>query len=191
MKKLNLKSSDVICSINKLYRIPYGKKTIMFAPQNQSLMAASNNIIYLLDLCSFPVTFTYLLGKFDVSKDEILVAISRLFYSGFLSIKNTFYTSKVQGKTSNNDLAIASSASLLITDRCNYSCNYCYNEKERRIQAIELDIQGWRVILDEIISAGVKDITITGGEPLLRSDLLPLFTDIRKKGVRTQLITNG
>jgi radical SAM protein with 4Fe4S-binding SPASM domain len=54
-----------------------------------------------------------------------------------------------------------------------------------------MDVEQWKHVIDKLHSFGVKNMTATGGEPLLREDLLHLFMNIRKNKTRTNIITNG
>ena len=64
---------------------------------------------------------------------------------------------------------------LSLTDRCNLRCTYCMPEAMRFVPRAEL------LSLDELdrlatafVRKGVRKIRLTGGEPLVRGDLLPL-----------------
>lgn len=64
-----------------------------------------------------------------------------------------------------------------VTDRCNLRCIYCMNKKPTflpRTQILTLEELAW--IGRAFIELGVKKIRITGGEPLLRQNVLQLFT---------------
>jgi cyclic pyranopterin phosphate synthase len=81
-----------------------------------------------------------------------------------------------------------------VTDRCNMGCIYCvpgnrprlFNE-DRLLSAKEIARLA-RVAL----SYGVRKIRLTGGEPLLREDILEIIGRIKRAGVRNlSLTTNG
>ncbi len=80
-----------------------------------------------------------------------------------------------------------------ITDRCNLKCIYCMPEKGLRHFA-QADI----LTSDEIIRIvqiackyGVKKARLTGGEPLLREDIIPLITGIKRAGIQDLSITTN
>ena len=60
-----------------------------------------------------------------------------------------------------------------LTPRCNNLCNYCYNswrgdnEFER-----ELSLDGHMKIAKELAKNNVFEVVLTGGEPLLRRDVV-------------------
>jgi cyclic pyranopterin phosphate synthase len=81
-----------------------------------------------------------------------------------------------------------------ITDRCNLKCIYCMPEKELKHFA-QADI----LTSDEIIRIvriackyGVRKARLTGGEPLLREDIIPLIRGIKHAGIQDlSITTNG
>lgn len=65
---------------------------------------------------------------------------------------------------------------LSVTDRCDLRCTYCMSERMRFLPRSDL------LTLDELVQVaavfirrGVRKIRITGGEPLVRKDILELF----------------
>jgi cyclic pyranopterin phosphate synthase len=81
-----------------------------------------------------------------------------------------------------------------ITDRCNLKCIYCMPEKElKRFDQSEI------LTSDEIIRIvriackyGVRKVRLTGGEPLLREDIIQLITGIKSAGIKDlSITTNG
>ncbi len=76
---------------------------------------------------------------------------------------------------------IPQSLMLELTSQCNFNCPYCYcvwNEN-RDYGSEELITDEWCKLLSEYIERGVKDITFTGGEVLLRSDLFEIIDYIK------------
>lgn len=82
-----------------------------------------------------------------------------------------------------------------VTDRCDLRCVYCV-PKESIPRLSHRDILRYEEILRIIrigVDLGITKIRITGGEPLIRKDLLPFLTKLaRVKGLRDiALTTNG
>lgn len=82
-----------------------------------------------------------------------------------------------------------------ITDRCNLRCRFCmpkepvsFFEEEELLRADEI-----LMIAKASAALGIKHFRLTGGEPLLRKELVYLVSEIRKMpGVETvSLTTNG
>jgi MoaA/NifB/PqqE/SkfB family radical SAM enzyme len=83
---------------------------------------------------------------------------------------------------------------LELTYRCNLRCGFCYTDSPRRTleRPPELSDAQWCEIADESIAAGVVEAVITGGEPLLRSELAcELLSRFSTAGVTVNLNTNG
>lgn len=83
-----------------------------------------------------------------------------------------------------------------ITDRCNLRCIHCYQEDYSGSN--ELGLDGLKQIADEIIRALAKwdkkgDIAITGGEPLLKREMMPLvdYLNSANEIFSIDLLTNG
>lgn len=73
-----------------------------------------------------------------------------------------------------------------ITSKCNRKCQYCYGpQKEYEISTKEAF-----KIVDILEKIGVKVVGITGGEPLLRADIVDIFKYIKSKNMAVCLSTN-
>jgi len=65
-----------------------------------------------------------------------------------------------------------------ITDRCNYKCVYC-RTGESGAQYAELSIADYLRMIREFVGLGIEKVRLTGGEPLLRKDILTLIHELR------------
>ncbi len=75
------------------------------------------------------------------------------------------------------------------TGRCNLDCAHCYARSHAG--ACELDTAEARSFLDELAEMDVPVALFSGGEPLLREDILELISYARSIGLRPVLSTNG
>ncbi|TCL70907.1 radical SAM protein with 4Fe4S-binding SPASM domain [Hydrogenispora ethanolica] len=79
-----------------------------------------------------------------------------------------------------------------VTRECNLFCRHCYRESgPGRRHPQELTTAEGLKLLDQIKSAGFKLVIFSGGEPLLREDLLELTAYASQIGLRPVLGTNG
>lgn len=88
--------------------------------------------------------------------------------------------------------------SIRITNLCNHRCAICaqwgnkgynFNKPNSQIaQSVSLDI--YKSMIDDV-SQIKPHIYITGGEPFLYKDLVPLVNYIKQKGLCVQTVTNG
>ena len=60
-----------------------------------------------------------------------------------------------------------------ITDRCNYKCVYCRTGSEGA-QYAELAMQDYLRMIRVFVNLGIEKVRLTGGEPLLRKDIVSL-----------------
>lgn len=84
--------------------------------------------------------------------------------------------------------------SIELTARCNLRCVHCYINLpvgDRQARERELSSREFCDVLDQIVDEGCLWLLVTGGEPLIRSDLLDIYTHAKKKGLLITLFTNG
>ena len=68
---------------------------------------------------------------------------------------------------------------LSVTDRCDLRCTYCMAERMVFLPRSELlTLEELSKLSHHFIDKGIRKIRITGGEPLLRRDIISLFEDI-------------
>jgi cyclic pyranopterin phosphate synthase len=83
-----------------------------------------------------------------------------------------------------------------ITDRCNYKCVYCRTGIEGA-QYAELPLGDYLRIIRIFVGLGIEKVRLTGGEPLLRKDLVRLVAQLselrtaRDKLLDLAITTNG
>ncbi|BCL26455.1 pyrroloquinoline quinone biosynthesis protein PqqE [Streptomyces aurantiacus] len=78
-----------------------------------------------------------------------------------------------------------------LTYRCPLSCAYCSNPVNLGDYHDELTTAQWQRVLIEAQELGVLQLHLSGGEPLLRRDLVDLVTSARYLGLYTNLITSA
>ncbi len=73
---------------------------------------------------------------------------------------------------------------------CNLACEYCdtkwANEPDAPAQQMTA-----QEILEYVLSTGVKNVTLTGGEPLLRDGIEDVISLLADNGVNVEIETNG
>lgn len=71
---------------------------------------------------------------------------------------------------------------LSVTDRCDLRCTYCMSENMTFLPKKEvLTLEELTRISDAFIDRGVRKIRVTGGEPLVRKDILQLFRNLGQR----------
>lgn len=78
-----------------------------------------------------------------------------------------------------------------ITGRCNYRCRHCYMSAPDA-KFGELSHEQVMDIARQLIDCGIMEVSLTGGEPLVRSDFMELVDKLLSGGVRiTTIYSNG
>ena len=84
-----------------------------------------------------------------------------------------------------------------VTDRCDLRCVYCMKEKMNFLPKKEiLSLEEIERLCDNFIELGVEKIRFTGGEPLVRKNIISLIKNLNNKKSTTNLneitlTTNG
>jgi radical SAM protein with 4Fe4S-binding SPASM domain len=78
-----------------------------------------------------------------------------------------------------------------ITRACNLKCVHCYNDSGTGRADDELSTKEAKGVLDDLVQFGVPSVLFSGGEPLMRPDLLELIGYAVGRGLRTVISTNG
>jgi pyrroloquinoline quinone biosynthesis protein E len=78
-----------------------------------------------------------------------------------------------------------------LTYGCPLHCPYCSNPLELAAYADELTTAEWLRVLAEARELGVLQLHLSGGEPLLRRDLLEIVHGASELGLYTNLITSA
>lgn len=77
------------------------------------------------------------------------------------------------------------------TRTCNLKCVHCYAGSDGKKYEGELDTEEAKSFIDDLADFKVPVILISGGEPLMRPDILDLARYAREKGIRATFSTNG
>jgi radical SAM protein with 4Fe4S-binding SPASM domain len=115
--------------------------------------------------------------------------MSRLTYA-FNKLRTDFYLSGISDRFgSGKTLPPPSYVLWDCSRRCNLHCAHCGASKET--YAVELSTDQIQRVIDELAAMKVRMFAVTGGEPLLREDLLDVLAHARTRGLKTGIATNG
>jgi pyrroloquinoline quinone biosynthesis protein E len=78
-----------------------------------------------------------------------------------------------------------------LTYRCPLQCPYCSNPLDFARQGEELSTAEWIEVFRQARELGAAQLGFSGGEPLVRQDLVELIAAARELGYYTNLITSG
>ena len=82
------------------------------------------------------------------------------------------------------------SVGISITGKCNLKCNYCFYANEMA-GLKDLPTATWLKFFKELAKIGVMDVSLTGGEALLRPDIFELIDGVIAGRMRYNLLSNG
>ena len=73
---------------------------------------------------------------------------------------------------------------------CNLNCDYCDTKwaNEENAEYIPMSTEE---IINRILESGIKNITITGGEPLIQPYIIELLEELSKLDIEIEIETNG
>lgn len=77
------------------------------------------------------------------------------------------------------------------TNTCNLRCRHCYADSKSQVFDGELETKEAKTLIEDLASAKVPVLLISGGEPLLRKDLFELIAYAKKNNIRSTISTNG
>ncbi|MBN7771943.1 putative heme d1 biosynthesis radical SAM protein NirJ1 [Clostridium aminobutyricum] len=77
------------------------------------------------------------------------------------------------------------------TRTCNLKCKHCYSNSDSRIYSGELTTQEAKRMIDNFGKFHVPVLLLSGGEPLMREDLMELIRYSQQYHIRTTISTNG
>ena len=78
-----------------------------------------------------------------------------------------------------------------LTYRCPLQCPYCSNPLELSRYRQELDTATWARVFGEAAELGVVQLHLSGGEPLVRRDILELVREASRAGLYTNMSTGA
>lgn len=78
-----------------------------------------------------------------------------------------------------------------ITGHCNYPCKHCYMSAPNA-KFGELSHETMMAMVQQLIDCGVMEVSLTGGEPLVRKDFMEIVDALLRGGIRiTTIYSNG
>jgi GTP 3',8-cyclase len=81
---------------------------------------------------------------------------------------------------------------VIITGKCNLDCFYCHNEGQEKEDSF-LHLRLLSLLVEALARGGIRagEVTISGGEPLLHTDLAEIVYTVRQFADRVTMVSNG
>ena len=83
------------------------------------------------------------------------------------------------------------SVRLSLTDRCDLACIYCRPHRHDGYVEERLDLDAWKTMVIGLVTAGVRRVRLTGGEPLLHRDVVAVVRFLGTLGLDDVAITTN
>ncbi|RLJ07469.1 MAG: hypothetical protein DRP16_03435 [Candidatus Aenigmatarchaeota archaeon] len=80
---------------------------------------------------------------------------------------------------------------LEFTELCNHKCIYCYENAGSKHGYKQIEIEKMKELIDYFGEHGIKQLTCSGGEPLLYPYIKEAIKQARENGMIVHMITNG
>jgi radical SAM protein with 4Fe4S-binding SPASM domain len=80
-------------------------------------------------------------------------------------------------------------AAVELTRRCHWDCKFCFIKKNA--SANELGAEAWKKVFGELREAGVIQLNLTGGDPLLHKEFFGVYQSAVEQGFVVLLLTTG
>ena len=123
-----------------------------------------------------------------------MIGISKL-YCGTVEPSDALRYGRDSGKLPSHLLQFSKDKKPVVVwnvgQRCNLKCVHCYSQSKDIEYPGELNTKEAKAMLDGLAEYGAPVILFSGGEPLMREDLMELITYARDKGLRAVISTNG
>lgn len=74
---------------------------------------------------------------------------------------------------------------------CNLKCDFCNVWNDKEYNQKELDTEKSLKLIDELSDVGIVFLNITGGEPLLKKDIVKILNYAKQKGLYVSMNSNG
>jgi len=175
-----------------------GINTVVFDEYSMSTAAVTDKTAKILEILKIPRSFKvfstlWMKAYPETNIRDLETILDSLISEGYLLHNGELpNTKKINKRHSEGKVQPPKMMGVYITKKCNLECKYCYN-KENRQYKIEPDLtyKEWEQILNSAHEYGVREFHITGGEPLLRRDLFPIYRELVNKGAVFYLNTNA
>ena len=86
---------------------------------------------------------------------------------------------------------VIDSLRILVTLNCNYNCIFCHREGLQGFPREELTPDDYGFLAEVASKLGMLFYKISGGEPLLRPDIVEIVSELRPHAREISLVTNG
>lgn len=185
-------------SINNAIELKdYKKKGLLINQEEASYQKLNNSGLYISNLIfkNPNINMEEIINKtgefYDIPRHlietDVQSFVTNLIKKGYF-LQNEKEVESIH-KEANESNCTSNGVWIKLTNRCNLRCKYCYASSGESIED-EITLEEIVSILEILKGEKYQSITLTGGETLLRKDILEIVKKCSEYG-RVQLLTNG
>lgn len=194
---------DVFVADDELITIPVNSElTAVLSCRSGIVIAVKKPVADIISLCSIPQTTETLidqlhgLGYQNVDEAEIVQCLQKLRSEKVILLDCQEHLTSHEQRSFKIPFIEKTPKIFYLnpTHMCNLQCKYCYNDTIRKSSLTSLDeltTEEWNSVIDQIVDICAESIVVTGGEPLLRPELLSVWKKAKTAGLHVTLGTNG
>ena len=123
-----------------------------------------------------------------------MIGISKV-YCGAVEASDALRYNRESGKLPSHLLQFSKDKKPVVvwnmTKRCNLKCVHCYAQAIDPEGVDDINTDQAKVLIDDLAAYGAPVMLFSGGEPLVRKDLVELASYATSKGMRAVISTNG
>ncbi len=137
---------------------------------------------------SLDVVFSRLDGRLSLQSFQTFVMLCQSI--DLLDASGVFTGEMLTSPPAMNILSAPLRVHLTVTQECELRCRHC-SQRSRDAAPSELTLEEFHSLFDDLATAGVCEVTIAGGEPFMRADLVPIILAARQRGLTVNLSTTA
>ena len=123
-----------------------------------------------------------------------MIGISKL-YCGAVEAADALRYNRQSGKLPSHLLQFSADKKPVVvwnmTKRCNLKCVHCYAQAVETEGTDQINTDQAKTLIEDLAAYGAPVMLFSGGEPLVRKDLVELASFATSKGMRAVISTNG
>ena len=123
-----------------------------------------------------------------------MIGISKL-YCGQVEPSDALRYGRESGKLPSHLLQFSKDKKPVVvwnmTQRCNLKCVHCYAHAIEVDGSDDINTTQAKAMIDDLAAYGAPVMLFSGGEPLVRKDLVELASHATSRGMRAVISTNG
>lgn len=174
-KKFSVKLDTVLKLPNEVVTCRSGNDFVVISPKDGNWLVLSEEELKIFEQLRLGKTVGEVVSKAD--KRSCLILLKQIVARNF--------TERVLSVVDRNARAM-----FYLTYDCNLKCGHCYMFSQRR-RADMLSVGEYRSIFATLKQYGVKEVTFSGGEPLMRSDFWDIIQEACDVGLIPKVFSNG